>query len=114
MEKKYTQKEVNEITNRALDAGKKMMDGHDRASPETIKMVGDLNTKIEVTYKAMEDLKETVVNGFAEIKESIKELSATKANKWTEKVLISAGASIGFGVLGVAGWALIEAIKRWQ
>lgn len=108
---------INELTpQEAYETGRKIgkREGHTEPSPGTIKMVGDLDKKLEVYCTKMEDLKETVISGFAEIKESIKELSATKANKWTEKVLIGIGSTMGIGFMGTLGWLIIEAIKRFK
>jgi hypothetical protein len=106
----FTQSDMD----RSYNAGLNNKTPHDNPSVGTLKIIGELNTKIEVTCKAMEDLKEAVDKGFSDIKEAIKELSETKANKWVEKVLIGAGASIGISFLGLLGWLIIEAIKRFQ
>ena len=98
----------------AYETGRRNGQGHSVPSPETRKMVGDLDKKLEVYCTKMEDLKETVVNGFAEIKQSIKDLSATKANKWTEKVLIGLGSAMGLGFLSILGWLIVEAIRRFR
>lgn len=106
-------KSNNEI-NRAYEAGRKVGKEHSEPSKETIKMIDDLKTSIEVNCTKMENIEKKVDEGFARVEKAIKEISDSKANKWVEKVMIGIGISIGTGLLGIIGWIIVEAIKRWQ
>jgi len=120
-EKLYTQNDMNEMRDKSMKAGQTIGEGHSNPSPETLKMVGNLDKKLEVYCTKMEDLKETVVEGFKKngeehsaMMEAVKAMMDEKANKWTEQVLIGAGSAIGLGFLSLIGWLIVEAIKRFQ
>lgn len=88
--KQYTPEEL-EAFYEGEKAGKISCKGHDMPSKETIKMVDNLKTTIQVNAKIMENLSEKIDEGFRQNKEDhkeIKDLFNTKANKWVEDAIV--------------------------
>lgn len=107
----------------AYEAGRRVgkAEGHNGPSPETIKMVGELNTKIEVYCTKMEDLIQKVSEGFGlnskqheEIVALLKESLDKKADKWVESVVKWFLLTVGLGVLGVVGTLIYQAIIHFN
>jgi hypothetical protein len=132
--KKDKRKNVNrkftiEDLNTAYRAGLKNIKGHEfdertgeyKSAPGTIKMIGDIKIDLAKYCQQMKDLIKNVDDGFRNNSEEHKEIISMfqeainqKANKWTEKVLIGVGSTIGIGFLSILGWLIVEAIKRFQ
>ena len=107
----------------AYETGRRVgkAEGHSSPSPETIKMVGDLNIKLERYCTKMEDLIKKVDEGFelnskqhGEIVALIKESLEKKADKWVETVIRWFLFLVGTGVLGVVGTLVYQAIIHFS
>jgi preprotein translocase subunit Sss1 len=117
MSKRFTLKDIDS----AYKAGQKTTDGHTSPSPETIKMVGDLDKKLEIYCMEMKNLKDAVDKGFEanskefkEIVQMLKDSLETKANKWVESTMVWFLAAVGMGLMGVVGTLIFQAIVKFN
>jgi hypothetical protein len=114
MSKKFTSNDID----KAFQAGIKT---HSIPSPETKERLIKMETNYNNMVDKMEEIKVDNNREHKEIKEMICEVSnkieralETKANKWVEGVMIWMGITIGTGFVGLLGWLIVEAIKRFQ
>lgn len=63
----------------------------------------------EQNNKDHSEIKEAMEKGFSELKEMIRDIAKSKANKWVEKFLVWAGSIIGLGFLTYLGSLIYKA-----
>lgn len=110
MNRKYSQNEVDDLVERALNSGRKQCLGHDKSAPETRERLTALETNEKNVMQELQDIKQMIKDLDSKLDCALEK----KADRWVEKVLTWVGALIGASIVGTAIWVITEAVKRFQ
>lgn len=105
MSRNYSQQEVDDLIEKALNAGRRQCVGHDKPSPATLTMIEELQQANKEIRKKLEELPtmEKMELANRQLVEEVMERAETKfASKLTEKIV--------YGMVGVIVFAFLGAL----